>query len=438
MISKTNSITEARTNGKLFNPFWIISFLSLAVILCLALSFLKNSFLFLYGMAIYFFIFYSIFHSRKNYLSPFLLFNVFFFALFGLGPFILYLQGFDYYQRIGLFFLISWFLFLLGYSIAEVIVKKRRIVRPTTSKARYDYKNLFAISLLFFIVGAFANVYYLASNFSLIFGENLESGRVEAMTGNGLLLWLGRLMWLGVFVSCESTLRSRYHKVRTALMLVLASILSILVGFRSVFADAFLVILLMFNKFHKMSFRQIIIIVLFLLVFVLIYGAIRSESMTMIDVLINEMKVSSSNLNSILQAFPSSIDFQYGRTYFFDISALFDDNSSGFTMWLKEQLGLYFSGGGVTPTLMGEFYINWNWAGLSIGILATGIGCFFLNRAYLNPPSRNLFIVALLSSYIRSVLRGGVGNCIALITVYIVGYYLILFFAKKKQLVSQH
>lgn len=53
---------------------------------------------------------------------------------------------------------------------------------------------------------------YIIKNYNLLFGGNLESGRIDAMAGNGILLYG---MWLGIIAVCllfELMLRKDFSK----------------------------------------------------------------------------------------------------------------------------------------------------------------------------------------------------------------------------------
>lgn len=63
-----------------------------------------------------------------------------------------------------------------------------------------------------------------------------------------------------------------------------------------------------------------------------------------------------------------------------------------FTMWLKEQTGIMFSGGGLTPTILGEFYLNFGFSAIFIGMFILGVYSVFLNRYFVKHKENELHL----------------------------------------------
>jgi len=341
---------------------------------------------------------------------------------------LLYTQGFSYYKEVGNYIIISYLCFAIGYHYGG-----RRKIKHKSYKMFMPAQNpqsVFMISSVVFVIGAFSYSLYFIRNWRYIFIADLENGRVTAMTGNGLLLWLGSLIWLSVYMLYEQRLINGKYRTSTILMFVVSATLSILLGFRSALVNPILVLFFMRNKKKEIPVLKMFLLAIILFIFVGIYGAVRGGGGSSFDSLLSEFKVSSVNLNNIFDTFPQKVEYQMGATYLLDFRQLIDDNVSGTTMWLKDILRLSFSGGGVTPTIIGEFYINWGIIGVLIGMIFSGAVFKKLDQIYRNP-NNSIFLSCLILGYIRPIIRGGFANSAVTLLVYIIGYCGCQFVAKK-------
>lgn len=95
---------------------------------------------------------------KNNIINAFLVFSVFYTVLFFLGPYILYIQGFDYFSVVGNYFLFSFFFFTIGYFFANRYVNTKKII--FSIKPTRDYKTIFFISVIIFCVSSLAYLLY--------------------------------------------------------------------------------------------------------------------------------------------------------------------------------------------------------------------------------------------------------------------------------------
>lgn len=409
------------------NAFIIWLFALLGTI-CLIFSTYKDIYLCCYWIVLFGLISWCFSCIKKRIINTLLVFSLFYMVLFAFGPLLLYNQGLDYYISVGNYIIVSYPFFCLGYYLFGKKTFKQRsrgIFQPSE-----NYKTVYVLSVVIFLIAAFSYIMYFIKNWHRIFIADVNSGRVDAMTGNGLLLWVGSLIWLAIYMCYEQFLISGHYKKSIYIMFAIAAILSILLGFRSALVNPILVMFFMRNKKKEIPLRNMGLLVIALFAFVGIYGSLRSGGGSSIDELFNEFKVSSVNLNYIFNLFPEKMSFQFGKTYLLDVLTLFDDNILGTTSWLKDALGLKFSGGGVTPTLIGEFYINWGLPGVIIGMLFTGAIFKKVEKSY-RKSFNSLFLCCLFLGYIRPIIRGGWANSIVTLLIYIIGYCVCQFFAKK-------
>ena len=359
--------------------------------------------------------------NKYNLISVPVVFLVGYWFVIVLGPIVFELIGLSYFKyQLSLYFT-SFILFYVGYYIlAPILIRKREQCRPI-HKRDSQPETLFLMSEVIFLVGVLATGIYVLKNREFLLSGSVNDGRVTAMSGNGIWIYLGKLMWLGVFICAEQFLREKKHKKIFYTMVLIAIVLSFLLGFRSAVVDAILVLLVMWNREKPIKKELLIFGCITLVVIFMCYSVIRSATGSSItDEIYNELRVGSVNFNNIVNTFPRKISFQHGYTYFINFIMILPGEDPDFTTWLKEALNLTFSGGGVTPTIMGEFYINWGYIGIFIGMLFTGI--FFRKIQNMYIWGNSIFVPSLFIGYIRSFIRGGFANCFIIFIIYLVGY----------------
>lgn len=404
---------------KLKRPILLIWCIVYIGSLLLTFCVLNDSYLKIYIFILFLFISWCLFDIRNKIVDTLRTFTIFFVLLFALGPIILYIEGHYYYKEIGNLIIISYLSFALGYCFIKTKTYKYKIHKILLPS--YKYKSVLFISLIVFIIGIIAYTLYFVKNWNYIFIDDLEKGRVEAMTGNGLYLWVGSLIWLSVYMVYEQYLMNGHYKKITIVLFIISAIYSILLGFRSALVNPILVMFFMKNKKKEIKISKMVFLAFGLFAFVGIYGAIRGGGGSSFGSLIHEFKVSSVNLHYILYTFPKCTEYQKGATYFFDAVSLFNKNVDGTTMWLKKVLKLSFSGGGVTPTLIGEFFMNWGMIGVLIGMFLSGSLFKKIDVLYRNP-NNSFFLSCILLGYIRPILRGGYANLSVTLLVYVIAY----------------
>lgn len=404
---------------------WSMVFVSTLAIIS---SVHSDIYLVIYWSILFLFASWCVLNIHNRVVDTLRVFSIFYVVLLAFGPMILYMEGFDYYKKVGNLIIISYLCFAVGYRFLGKGKFKnplRKMFLPANNP-----RVVFVIAFIVFCVAMGAYAIYFARNWRFIFTSDLESGRVTAMKGNGLFLWIGSLVWLAVYMMYEQALISGKYKKVTYLMFAGAAIFSLLLGFRSALVNPIMVMFFMKNKRREIPIQKMVVLALALFAFVGIYGAIRGGEGSSYDSLILEFKVSSVNLNYVMDTFPSETKYQMGATYLMEIQSLIYDDVVGVTMWLKNVLNLKFSGGGVTPTLIGEFYLNWGILGVLFGMTFSGALFKRIDRAYRNP-NNSVFLSCLILGYIRPIIRGGFANSMINLLVYVIGYCGCQFVAKK-------
>lgn len=67
------------------------------------------------------------------------------------------------------------------------------------------------------------------------------------------------------------------------------------------------------------------------------------------------------NIEWITNYFPSTHDFFYGKSLLVDLSVLLPGYQPNFGTYIKELMGLYFSGGSLTLSFLGQAYIDFGY-----------------------------------------------------------------------------
>ena len=123
----------------------------------------------------------------------------------------------------------------------------------------------------------------------------------------------------------------------------------------------------------------------------------------------NILGVHVSNEVIVFRFFPDHHPFVWGLTYVKNLFTLLPGAQLDVTLWLKEVMGFEFSGGGVTPTLAGEAYINFGYLGLLLVPLVIGVAIVTVERL----PRRDagqVLVFAIIAAGIAHSIPGGLGN----------------------------
>ena len=153
------------------------------------------------------------------------------------------------------------------------------------------------------------------------------------------------------------------------------------------------------------------------------------ESSSFIETIVTSFANGSINIYYVLRQFPKYTSFQYGYTYLINFIMLAPGSQPDFTIWLKNQIGITFSGGGVTPTLLGEAWLNFGFFGIIMNFFLVGLLCNRLDKWYYK--TKNVYFFVLFVWVVTSSVRGGFANSLINLIIYSI-MNLILFMLFKK------
>lgn len=330
-------------------------------------------------------------------LNPISSFSVFYIFLNCLG--ILFIGTYDYVLKIEdktvVLFIFGLVMFLLGHTFNTVFLKKEKLepftdveVQGTLSYSQYR------LALLMFLAGVVLSLIY----FKLVGGipmrmVDADNARVVLKQGKGSLfiiiyaLFLNSTILLGIYLQQKK-------RMYTAILLMLVSVALILgIGYRG---QAFKVILGFYLVYTYVKYKRIKIVRSALIALVLLFalgllGYFRSSGELIFSNLsgvwmVNRWRLFANLYNAqlVISTFDAG-SLLHGQSYVMDFKTILPGYQPSFSLWLKDYMHLQFSGGGLTPTIVGEFYANFGSAGVLAGMFALGKIFSDLKLKYLRP-----------------------------------------------------
>lgn len=302
-----------------------------------------------------------------------------------------------------------------------------------------------------FLFGALAMVlYWRAAGGIPILQGDLENSRLEALAGSGVPFYLSMLMmvafWVGL--SPKSTL-SIYSKFA---LFILGGGLLMTSGWRNT-VFAFAVVGLLAIHYVKPIRTGYIA----LAGFIAVLGAsalglyrVYSSELTHYTTyqklsdgdflgafsayLESYRDVFGSNLAIVFQVVPDALAFQNGKTLWWNfVSLLPGVEQEPFDFVLKRAAGQGFAGGGLPPTLVGEWYINFSWTGVWLGMFAVGVFVALWHHFLRRTSNYTVVLLAIVSIYYVFVsVRGGVGNVLLTLAWLMISIIVVVWFSTPK------
>lgn len=341
------------------------------------------------------------------------LFLIFFYIFIAVGPIIgIIFKNYEYNYNLFLIFGLSLLCFLLG---SEIIIGKKKF---EISKVKKDKKiksvnnlSIVKIAKIVLLIGYICSCIYLFKNLSYILSD-LENNRVSAMTGNGVIVHLAFMILPSTWILYYYHLN--INKIKYIYVIfIIDIILLLLFGFRARILELLLLAIIIRNDYKKIELKKLLSYGLVLVILASGLQAIRSvlssNNANIFDSLLNTTIVGSINLKHIFKFFPAKVSYQYGYTYLINFMQLLPSYSLDMTMWLKQTMKMTFAGGGVTPTIIGEFYINFGYIGIFIGMTFMGIFCRFIDNCF-NQKGINKIFYFIIIFYIARSVTGGLAN----------------------------
>lgn len=385
-----------------------------------------------------------VFGQKRDFLNANNLFLAYYTYTIGIGPIILLTQNillkYNYYTVIlGGLLAFTW-----GTLIASN-KRKNKSTRTLKLKVHFNINRVHALRALW-VLSVLSGLLYVYKNRSLLFSGDVQNGRVSAMAGNGALIYLSQIAIVVLPMMYEVYYDSRhiYHRRRSSLaevfgMTVISFLVLIMQGYRSNALTMCLCLVFMIVNKKNISSRQIVILGFVGIVIVELLGMMRNAMSSstaflanpMFSSLLGTLVVHCHNLNYVFLTFPSRTPFQYGKTYFMDFLMLRPGPDVDFTLWLKEQVGVAFAGGGRTPSILGEQYINFDLPFVFIGMFIMGVLGVLISDNY--EKKKGNFISIYIMWQFAHTASGGISNVVIPVFINLVVFIFADMFPQKRR-----
>lgn len=366
------------------------------------------------------------------------LFLAYYAYIMALGPIVLLFNGvhlqYNYFSIVlgGLYAFSLGNLFSnLGFGIQKFHYNFKRI--------QFNFRRIYVIRGLWFVSIA-TGLMYAFKNRAYLFAGDVQNGRVDAMAGNGMLIYLAQMsivvipMLYEAYYDGKFIYKKKVSSLVEVIFLTAASFVVLLLqGYRSNALTLGLCLTFMIVYKHNIKSSRLIIFGIVGIALVEILGMARNQMSTSTSFLSSSMLVSMlaslvvhcHNLNYVFLTFPSKTGFQYGYTYLIDFIMLKPGPDPDFTLWLKEQVGVAFAGGGRTPSILGEHYINFGMPFVFIGMFLMGIVGTRISKKY---EKTGTFMSMYIMWQFAHTASGGISNVLLPVFINLIVYWFICSF----------
>lgn len=412
-------------------------------LLAIIISIIRKEYIYIYSIVYIDIISGFLYYERKNLINIKSVFLFMYTIMVGISPICYYIEKHTLISNRGnnisyqfVPFLAGLCMLIIGFyrkDIKKIITKNdennKLKEKCIPNKTKNNIELIGGIFLC--IVSILANAIFIFQNRASLFSGNLENNRIEAMATNGFILLLTGFNFIGIGLLYNVSFVKTKVKKYVLIIIAISVIFSIMRGSRSSIIKIFILMFFIRNLKKPFSIKQVVHAVLAIVVLIVILQIARSamsnKSGNFIGALLNTFEVGSFNYNFVYVTFPEKEPFQWGYTYLINIIMMKPGNDPDFTLWLKEKTGTEFAGGGLTPTIIGESYLNFGFLGIIIIMYLTGILGNKLNELYFEH-KENLALNCALIVILIDIFRGGYANVeiglIQLLMVYL-GMYLI-------------
>lgn len=303
--------------------------------------------------------------------------------------------------------LVGYWFFNLAVIIFHNTKNKYSCLNVTTRKVNFQVKA--TISLILFLSLVSGVLYYFRVGHVPLLTATTPEQRIAALTGNGVYL---QLLRFGIFSSIVAFFVGALNKRLCVLMFLCFQLMLLGTSFRGEFLQYFILFLLISSclKGYNLSINKMLIFGCGLVVFSLFIGLLRGDeasSLSLYFKLLNMMSVGIYNLELVVSNFS---EVYLGSTYFYGFTSVLGMQTE-FTQWLSEQLPINFSGG-VTPTVIGDSFINFGHYYFLVLFLLGAIVSLLTNSIYRSQglDTISLIFVMNFSMWIARSTTGGISN----------------------------
>ncbi|GEM_PF-5899065 len=319
-------------------------------------------------------------------------------------------------------YLTACFVVIILAILTTDILKKQMFLSDVVS-AKLIVKNTKYIpnGKLFIYVGfmLFA-IYYLSVGNIPLLVSGADDFRVEALKGKGYIFLVGyAFIFNGLVFNFFCNFKR--GKLRESYLLFILSIIIILgSGYRG---NAFkilllLIVLYVFSKYKRIKVVKTSILILILFSLVAIVGFFRSSGQVNItlDIIVRvtlwRFFVNIYNLQNISN-YVLYNSILMGKTYIMDLKTLLPGYQMSSSNYMKNVLGLKFTGGGITPTIFGESLINFGvfYGTICIFLVFVAVKALqnhYMKKIHLNQRFLSLHLIIVIAYSIDPLIGSGI------------------------------
>lgn len=267
-------------------------------------------------------------------------------------------------------------LLLLGYYIGrKVKLPKFRGIRINHSRRIHlKWKSIIKIMYIYSTV---MWIVYILKNRAFLFGENLESGRVDAMSGNGLLLYSIMLHVMYIPMLYILLKKNEISSIPYFFLVSISCAELISVGYRTPLVVSVFCIFVIQARLKKFDVKKAAFWFMIMFAVAMGFEIIRSgtdfSASALSNRFLSRFDVCMWNYNYIVTTFPNYMPFQHGYTNIVDLIMLLPGPGQDFSLWLKDAVGITYDGGGFVTFIQGSFYIDFGIPGMVIGMIFLGL-----------------------------------------------------------------
>jgi oligosaccharide repeat unit polymerase len=285
-----------------------------------------------------------------------------------------------------------------------------------------------AAGTLLALAGA-ALYYKRAGGIPLLF-ENVQQGRVQAVWGNAyaaFLIFSLSYFYLVYWARQVASGKSVLNPVLIGLFLLVV-LLNASIGYRRPIVWFVVSLIIAYHYLGRsLKVRHLLAVGLVLLALVIVAGlwrtAVSREGQAFSISLGQSLrygerlfKRATVGFVVVTDIFPEQVSFRLGQTYLSPFYILLPGHQEDFTNWLKRMAGMEYEGGGLGPSLVGEFYLNFGIPGAVVGPLLLGVFFSLAYRWMRAYPS--LLRVSLYAVLTRGIAQAGGGGFSGINTIY--------------------
>lgn len=273
----------------------------------------------------------------------------------------------------------------------------------SVTKSKYLIIVLLAVEYLFF------ELLMLSQGGFSAFIANLAIWRNTGLIGNGIYIFFisvaGQIVpLLFLVINKDKIIKDNKTKLEFILLLMLITIPIGILGFSGSVAYVILEVIVIYYFYcEKFSLRKLTILTSILLLFLIMYGIVRANNMSIVGLELTIEREPELLMRPFLRTRGSEImariidntnEFRLGYETLFQSLTIFVPHA----IWAEkpEPISVVFSeemyglNGGISPTILGDLYWNFGYFGITLGMLIIGATVQIIYNSlkkYLDRPS---------------------------------------------------